>query len=194
MPAQYDLRRTWSDGSLRWCEVSCISSSIAPGGRLEIQVYAAAGTYNNTSTCNIADITATTDFKVSLDNLTDFIFRPYATGSSTASFNSASAIHLDKIKSGPICDQWRAWMYFPNQGGGKSDQLAAFFYVTAWTNPHTGSLLCISHITKIHNGWLSQKNPTKYIYSARLPEWKRGHSRFRVSPFERQTFHSWRKQ
>ena len=171
IPAQFDLRNVWSDDSLRWCEVSCIAPSIAAGQELAVEVYAATASYDNTAARVLSDITGSTDLKIALTNLTDFNFSTYATGSSTADFNTASAqggIYLEKLKSGPICDQWKAWMMFPDQGGSTADQLAGMFYVTAWTKDSDGTLGPISHISKVHQGWLRQTPRTRYICEAAL--------------------------
>ena len=127
LPSQFDLRNSWSDGSLRWCEVSCVGPSLAGGATLGIQVHVSNGVFNNNSVRVLADITSASTICMALTNLTDFNGAVYAGGATSATFNAASAINLEKVKSGPVCDQWKAWMFFPGQGGGTFDQLAAFF-------------------------------------------------------------------
>jgi hypothetical protein len=163
IPAQFDMRNSWPDGSLRWCEVSCVGPSITGRGKLRINVLSVSGRYNNTSARSLSDITSNTDLKVVITNCTDSKGTAYNGGSMTASFNTASAASgkTELIKSGPVCDQWRSWMFFPGQ-----QNLACWFYVTAWTNKSNGNLATISHIAKIHNGFINVAGITKLYYDA----------------------------
>jgi hypothetical protein len=162
IPAQFDLRNTWSDGSLRWCEVSCIAPSIAGGGTLAVKIHRTLGSYDNTQTRDITDITGNTDFTVNLTAATDYLSSSYEGGTLEASFNDAVA-GVELIKSGPVCDQWRCWAPFETQ---TNDHLAAYFYVTAWTKDSDGTLGPISHIARVHNGYIALTSPTKYHYDA----------------------------
>lgn len=163
LPAQFDLRSSWPDGSLRWCEVSCVGPSLAPGSKLIINIKSIKGSYNNSSARTLSDVTANSDLKVVITNCTDFNGVPFAGGSFTADFNSASCIpgQLEQVKRGPVCDQWRAWMLFPGQS-----QLGVWFYVTQWTKQSDKTRGPLSHIAKVHNGYVNISNPTKYIYDA----------------------------
>jgi len=164
LPAQFDLRSTWPDGSLRWCEVSCVAPSVQPRAALTVDLYSEAGSYNNAKTRSLADITSNSDIKIAISNCVDYSGARFMGGAQTLRFNAASNLRAELVKSGPICDQWRVWDWFPGQPSG-GEQLAGFFYVTAWTKQSNGSLAAIQHITKVHNGWLNKAHPTKYIYS-----------------------------
>lgn len=169
IPAQFDLRNNWSDGSLRWCEISCVLPSIAANGSLAIRLGAVTGSFNNAQYRSLSDISGTgCNPTVSITNCTDYLGTTFMGGSQSASFSSAAAqggIYLEKVKSGPVCDQWKAWMFFPGQPSG-GEQLAVWFYVTAWTNQSSGALATISHIAKVHNGWMNKTSPTNYRYDA----------------------------
>src|SRR5262249_5591491 len=140
--AQFDMRDTWSDGSLRWCECSFFTTSLPAHSSADVHVFAQVGSFNNTSVFTDTTIAGASDIKVALTNLTDYLGNTYATGSTEIGFNSARSVNLEHIKSGPVCDQYKAWAFFPNQGGGASDQLAYFGYVTGWNDPaNPGSIL-----------------------------------------------------
>ena len=169
LPTQFDLRNTWPDGSLRWCEVSCVAPSIAASAFLPVNVSAVSGTYDNAARRNVSEIAgAGCNPTVAITNCTDYLGATFMSGAQNATFSAAVAqggIFLEPIKSGPICDQWKAWMFFPGQPSG-GEQLAAFFYVTAWTNQNNGALATISHICKVHNGWLSKTGAGNFNYDA----------------------------
>jgi hypothetical protein len=160
IPAQYDLRNTWPDGSLRWCEVSCIHPAIAGSGTSDVEVWSVTGSYDNTPSRTVDDVDATGghDFNVAITAATDYTGSTYAGGTLDAAFNDGT---IDVVKSGPVCVQWRSWMPFDTQ---TDENLAAWFYVTAWTKDSDGTLGPISHIAKVHNGFIEVANPTKYYY------------------------------
>jgi hypothetical protein len=161
IPAQFDLRNTWPDGSLRWCEVSCMVPSIAGSGLAQAYIYSAFGSFDSAPRRSLADITSNSNIQVAITNCKDSTGTAYNGGSMTAGFNAASVINIEHIKSGPVCDQWKAWMFFPSQ-----QNLLAYFYVTAWTNQSNGTFSTISHITKVHNGCINVAGITKLFYDA----------------------------
>lgn len=167
LPAQFDLRRTWSDGSLRWCECSLVAPSIAGGGTLSVRVRSEVGAYNNTASRVLSDITGATTLNLALANVTDFNGVAEGSGAWAADFDTASAVagNTEVMKSGPICVQWRTWMYFKD-GATPHAHLGAWFYATAWTKQSDATLACISHITMVYQGWIGVASPTKYFYDA----------------------------
>jgi hypothetical protein len=127
-----------------------------------VEVWSVTGSYDNTPSRTVDDVDATGghDFNVAITAATDYLGSTYAGGTLDAAFNDGT---IDVVKSGPVCVQWRSWMPFDTQ---TDENLAAWFYVTAWTDPSDDSLGPISHIAKVHNGFVSVNSPTKYFYDA----------------------------
>jgi hypothetical protein len=61
---QADSRTFWDDGSLRVAVFRCLVSSIASGGTVQITFPISAGSYSNTSSNTVSDITAHSDYKL----------------------------------------------------------------------------------------------------------------------------------
>lgn len=76
-------------------------------------------------------------------------------GAFTCSFNTVPTPNIDVVKSGAACVQYRGHDFFKDDVGGAADaHLETEFYVTAWTK-NDGTLGPISHIPKVHQGWMN---------------------------------------
>lgn len=69
IPYQTDNRIFWSDGSLAFCVYRMLAGVISGGGTQQITFNIRSGSWNNTSSNTVADVTGNSDYKLALTNV-----------------------------------------------------------------------------------------------------------------------------
>jgi|GEM_PF-6701358 hypothetical protein len=171
--AQFDERKTWSDGSLQLCVLSMMDNDFAG---LESRVYAVSattGSYSNAGLRALSDVTSRHDFKVGFAGVTQFNGSTTVTrgsGAFTADFNVQSkvATRVYNYHSGPVCSSWEVWgMATDNSGGAQDPHLKTVWYVTAWNNPD-GTLNDVEYAAVVTQDWWNVAGKFRLNYNATL--------------------------
>lgn len=147
VPAQFDQRVTWNDGSLKYAVCSIRDTDFSASESRTYEWRQSYKPFDNTGTKSLTDVTTNTDFNVELTNNQRY------NGTSneadpvgatlTASFNDHAAVatrvtktldpvYGDRIHSGPICETWEVWGMCKNGSDTEHAHLKTVWLVTAW--------------------------------------------------------------
>lgn len=156
------MRRVWPDGSLKWCEVRCLTArSIAASGSETLTISKAAGTWTALdalpASLTVANVlTAVQSFTGAQDLSTNLavindgegIVDANTTGNWPSHFNTAAAgSKVQIINSGPCC--LGIWA-FDDLG---NPVLSTHWLVWIWLNPSTGAITDVEYMPRTNNGY-----------------------------------------
>lgn len=164
------LRKTWPDGSLKWAEFTVAVPAIAANEDLVINLMRATGSWDNTPSRSNADF-QTLDVNVRLTGLTSPSGGTVGSGNWHADFQTALAGGDVQISSdGPAGRSIKARTPFLDEAdGAPHPTLIATFYVTAFTDPDTGTLAGFRHCAWVGQHWAFTTNHM-YNYAAEYRE------------------------
>ena len=159
---QFDERVTWSDGSLKIC-VCHVRDDTNSGhfNASEARTYnvtAVSGSFNNTGTKTLSDITTNYQFQVAFTSVKDYLDATYGSGTFLADFNtqSATATRVYKYHSGPVCESWEVWG-MAQDGGVDDTHLKTVWYVTLWKDG-TGAVADVEFAAEVCLDWWTLTN------------------------------------
>ncbi len=170
---QFDERVTWSDGSLAFCVCHANLSSFTSAQTKDYEIYRVTGSYSNTGTKALTDITGTHDFKVLFSSFQQYdgsTSTQRGSGAFTASFNTQAAVATRcwKYHSGPVCESWEVWGPALDDTGGAADaHLTTVWYVSIWKNTN-GTIADYEYCAVPSQFWWSVASKYRLDYTATL--------------------------
>lgn len=175
--AQFDQRSTWSSGCLRFAVCSLRDSSWTNSESRFYNVYQATGSYNNTGTKTVTDITATSDFTITVSSFTQYngtttVAR--GSGAALASFNTdcLTTTRITKVASGGVREAWMIWgaFYDGADGSGAADaHLKPIWYVDLWKAAN-GAVADVEYAAVVSQDWWSVASKYRLNYNATLKD------------------------
>lgn len=173
--AQFDERVTWSDGSLKFAVCHLRDADIAASGSAAYEVYAVAGSFNNTGTVSLASVAASDDLTVEVSSLTQWNGTTSTTsgsGAALASFAAHAAVptRVTKVHSGPVCEGWEVWGMFKDgaTGTGAEDaHLKVMWHVDVWKDA-SGNIIDTEYAAELAQDWWGVAGKYRLDYNATL--------------------------
>lgn len=173
--AQFDQRATWSDGSLKFAVMHLRDTAFAASeARIYDLVRIAGGTFDNTATSTLSDITSRHRFAIGFPNLkqTDDgkAFTTVGSGVAAADFAAHMSVptRVEMHHAGGVCDGWTGWGMASDVGSQMPDpHLKVNWHADIWKNPD-GSLYAIEIAAEPAQDWWSVPNKTLRTYDALL--------------------------
>lgn len=182
IPAQFDQRVTWPDGSLRFAVCSMRDTNFTPNESRTYEWRQSYKPFDNAGTRTLADVRGMSDFTVALTNNQRFNGSaneadPVGTDL-TASFNEHSLvttrvsntlnpIYGDRIHSGPVCETWEVWGMFKNSSDTEHAHLKTIWVVTAWKDAG-GNIVDLEYGATVSQDWRSEADKYRQDYNAQL--------------------------
>lgn len=148
-PAQFDMRNTHSDGSLKLAICTANLSAFTGSQNKACVVSAVAGAFNNTGIYSPSDVATYCDYEVKFTSAQSYngtnrttspdngTYATYGSGSFTASLNDALSVptRVTKIRSGPVCEGWQCWAMAVDDATSQPDaHLQVMWEVYLWKN------------------------------------------------------------
>jgi hypothetical protein len=173
--AQFDQRATWSDGSLKFAVMHLRDTAFAASeARIYDLVRVEVGTFNNTATSTISDITSRYRFAIGFPNhkQTDDgkVFTTVGSGVAAADFAAHMSVptRVEMHHAGSVCDGWIGWGMAGDVGSQVPDpHLKVNWHADIWKNPN-GSLYAVEIAAEPAQDWWSVPNKTLRTYDALL--------------------------
>ncbi len=173
--AQFDQRTTWLDGSLKFAVMHLRDTAFAASeARIYDLVRVDGGTFSNTLTSALSDITSRHRFAIGFPNhkqTTDGkTFTTVGSGVSAADFAVHMSIptRVEIHHAGVVCDGWTGWGMAGDVGSQVADaHLKVNWHADIWKNPD-GSLYAIEIGAEPAMDWWSVPDKTLRTYDALL--------------------------
>ena len=173
--AQFDQRVTWSDGSLKFAVMHLRDTAFAANeSRTYDLVRVSGGSFDNTATTTIADITSRHRFLIGFPNHRQTAdgktFEAVGSGVSAADFATHMSVptRVEMHHAGSICDGWTGWGMAGDVASQAPDaHLKVNWHADIWKNPD-GSVYSIEIGAEPAMDWWSVPNKTLRTYDALL--------------------------
>ncbi|MGE3284140.1 MAG: hypothetical protein AB7H90_22795 [Alphaproteobacteria bacterium] len=133
--AQFDNRASWqwTGNGLRFATACFHDTDFGSGETRTYSVVVESGSFNNTSSLDLATALAGTDFKVEFTSLAGLDSGAFPDHISSLNMLAAVSARVEKYESGMVCDSWKIWGYASN-GGTPHPHLKTTWYLSCWKN------------------------------------------------------------
>lgn len=175
VPAQFDERATWADGSLKFTVCHMRDTELAGSATRTYEIHTVAGGFDNSGTVDLSDVAVDSALTVEVSSLQQYdgdssVQR--GSGAALAVFANHAAVptRVTKIHSGPVCEGWQVWGMFRDGAGGAGSEdahLKVNWYVDVWKDEN-GDVIDTEFAAELAQDWWAVAGKYRLDYTATL--------------------------